>query len=85
MTKAKQIEEINNKIAVLLPQIKELDLWFIANVSAQNWNEKINHYWVLQAKVEDLRMQRQRLKAGKHRLIKQHMTYSIPNQTNPQL
>lgn len=79
MTKAKQIEEINNKIAVLLPQIEKLDLWFIANVSAQNWNEKINHYWVLQAKVEDLRMQRQRLKAGKHRLKNEKFTHTIPN------
>lgn len=86
MSRAKQIDEITEKITDLMARIKELDLWFIANLSAADWTEKMNEYWNAQARVEELREQRNRLRVGKHRLIKQHKTYSIPNPTtNTQL
>ena len=79
MTRKKQIAEITDRIAVLMARMHELDLWFVANISAADWTEKMNEYWNAQARIEELKEQRRRLKMGKSRLREERKSYSIPN------
>ncbi len=76
--KRAQIESLKAEISDLKKRLSEMDFWFIKNVGATDWTEKINQYWVLQSKLEEKTEQRNRLAAGKSR-FSPNIEYPINN------
>lgn len=74
----KEIAAIKTEISRIQAEIHQLDLWFIKNIKSKDWNHEINHYWLLQARAEELTDQCKRMSAGKSRLLPHVHTYQIP-------
>lgn len=51
-----QIERRDMKatIKAIDQEIAALDIWFISHISSKDWSDKINHYWAITARRNDI-------------------------------
>lgn len=82
MSRKKQIKNLRHEIKELNQRIQELDFWFLRNLTSADWTEKMNQYWVLQARVQEKTEQRNRLTAGKDALKPARHEVQIPRNVN---
>ena len=75
--------ELRDQIQVLSDKIREADLWFISNITADDWTERINEYWLNMQKRDDALMKLSRLRNGLPPLKAAPKEYTINHPHKP--